>query len=279
MEGFLMFDGAEICLTLWAKVGNDEEAVVPADCVVVCPYEDNFGIVDIQEMAHFRRTEQRDELRISNHFARWLAAWRLSKYDIATSALAMVRALIRSRVGSSWPSRFVRQNLTSSEHFDDLLAGIKAALDANREAAAKRWSKIVETAEQGLSPTPSFTDARFWEAKCPGTNHSLPLNTVINKFFCGWCKRSRGPNELAAVVAERAKSRTGTAAAIISPRRQTARSDSPQLTQRLVDRSPFGESARRKDCDRAHERGPLAAVGADQAACRSPLDQIGNWTC
>jgi hypothetical protein len=107
-------------------------------------------------------------------------------------------------VGFSWPTRFMRTGLIGRKDLEALVANIEAELDANSKAATR--TKIVEmTDELRLGPSPVGIDPQIWSARCPQTNHDLQLNTSIDKFFCGYCKRSGGPEELALLVAERRK--------------------------------------------------------------------------
>jgi hypothetical protein len=204
-----MSDPHNVDVVPWPTARTDR---APSDCVFVCSFENNVGVDDIEEVALFRRTKQHDELWLLNEFAQWLAATHASQDDIATAAITLLGAVFRSRVGFSWPRAFVRSGLIGLAQYEELLAKGTAKLDANREAAMKTRGAIVEAADRlGLGPSATGTDPRAWRAQCPGTNHFLLLDSNTEKFFCGWCRRGGGADELAVFVAERRKSGSGTA--------------------------------------------------------------------
>ena len=68
----------------------------------------------------------------------------------------------------------------------------------------------------GLSPRPSGGNPWSWEARCPGTNHSLMLQAKSGEWGCGWCRRKGGVEELKEFVAVR-RTRTSMRSAAWSP--------------------------------------------------------------
>lgn len=64
--------------------------------------------------------------------------------------------------------------------------------------------EIVYVAEElGLYTRPTATSTDHWRATCPGTSHFLKLQASNDLFFCGYCKRGGGIDELRIFVKER----------------------------------------------------------------------------
>ena len=115
----------------------------------------------------------------------------------------MLEVLFRSRVGYSWPTKFLRSGSVERDAFTQMVSRLEAELEANANAARERSSEIIDTARDlRLNPRPAGTSPHLWKASCPGTNHHMRISAEIDKFYCGWCKRGGGLTELIEFVAE-----------------------------------------------------------------------------
>ncbi len=234
----------EIHVTPWPNPESQPDGP-PVGGKFVCAYSLHLGADEVDEAAVFIRGTTEDELWVVSRVGpRTLDELEKGRYtaivdsqpssvpqsaellieldDILTWGLAvranpagsevdasqnLLDTLFRSRFGHGWPSRFVRGGLIGQEGFDRLIDRLKTELEANAAAAKKRRSEIVVAAEAlGLGPSPTGTDPKFWQARCPsGRHHYVFINADNNQFGCGYCERKGGPDELAEFVAERQK--------------------------------------------------------------------------
>jgi hypothetical protein len=201
-------------------------SALPAEARFACAYLVDVGIGDLSEVAFFGRTDGRDELWIVMDANMQViatlaaAAGRSVGQDVGINAgravsrplegaegeaaLELLGILFRSRVGFSWPSRFLAAGIVSASAFDGVVRQMEDELKANAAAAARNETVIVKTArELGLRPQPTGTHPALWRATCPKTNHHLDIDASAGQFGCGWCRRRGGPEDLRAFAAER----------------------------------------------------------------------------
>lgn len=176
---------------------------VPTRAALVCAYHLYIGIDTIDEQVFFRRTAGYDELWVQG-FITGLAVRALSSDEPFDACLRLFALLIRSRAGHGWPTGFQTAGLLNEKAFGRLLADLVAEMDDNSQAAESNKTEIVAVAQElDLSPEPTGTAPRAWQARCPETNHKLQIDAETNLFFCGWCRRKGGPPELRALTRER----------------------------------------------------------------------------
>ncbi|MBK8906699.1 MAG: hypothetical protein IPM60_01965 [Rhodospirillales bacterium] len=119
--------------------------------------------------------------------------------------LELLEILFRSWVGHGAPSDFLASGLVSGDEYHALIARLEQERADNAERAARNETEIVVAArELRLNPRPSGTGGDHWRANCPRTKHSLEIQARNNLFFCGYCSRGGGPEELQALVDHRA---------------------------------------------------------------------------
>lgn len=202
---------------------------MPKDAIFVCAYYLNIGPDSIEVAAFFRQVEGADEL--------WIAAGteypflkkfyagspslkdieRCSNYGIGcafrvpsegeehAACYALLDRFIRVRSLAEWPETCFAGGMVSWEEYNGLIDRFKYELKENARKAREHETEIIEIArELGLSPQPYGTGPSYWwQARCPGKNHPLFINAEDNTFFCGWCSRNGGIEELRAFVEER----------------------------------------------------------------------------
>jgi hypothetical protein len=65
-------------------------------------------------------------------------------------------------------------------------------------------SAVINTAKLlGLHPEPTGEHPDKWRTACPGSNHPIFISADEDRWFCGWCKRKGGPDELESFNRER----------------------------------------------------------------------------
>ena len=88
--------------------------------------------------------------------------------------------------------------------YDNLLGRLENEYEENRKKAQENEIELIRVArELGLSPYPTGDYPDQWAAHCPGRNHPIYITTKENYFFCGWCRRKGGVEELKKFVKER----------------------------------------------------------------------------
>jgi len=184
---------------------NTKIQSVPEGAHLICAYHVHIGIDSFEEPACIWRINGTDELWISDYFGRHGIAFVIRcKGSIESACPRLLDILVRSRVGFYWPTRFVTSGLLDEEAFNDLVKRIENELDENAEHARKNKPEIAYVAEElGLYTRPTGTSEEHWKATCPETNHSLELQASNNLFFCGYCNRSGGIDDLKKFVKER----------------------------------------------------------------------------
>ena len=177
----------------------------PHDAQFICSYEIYFGVDSFKEPAYIRRSDMGEELWVADYYDRYGLAFVIPPGgSIESASTALLDMIIRSRVGFYWPTRFHTTGILDEQGFNDIVKRIDAELDAATEQAKKNKPEIVSAAENlGLDTRPTGTSENHWRANCPCTNHSLELQASDNLFFCGYCNRSGGIEDLKQFVEER----------------------------------------------------------------------------
>lgn len=120
----------------------------------------------------------------------------------------IINALLRAR----WPYEIagdcIREGLISSDRWqaalDALDAEHRSCHEKSRRRVAVKPSAVINAAQLlGLHPEPTGEHPDKWRASCPGSNHPIFISAEQDKWFCGWCKRHGGPEELDAFARER----------------------------------------------------------------------------
>jgi len=193
----------EVTVDPWLKRPGSA-APVPADAVFVCEYWLDVEMWDVVESAHLRRTPSVDELWVGGELGEGRAVVGPPRPDAETAARELFGALVRSRVGFSWPREFRKAGLLVGEAYAAVVAGIEAELDARAAEAAANETEIVRVArELGLNPEPTGEGSTHWRARCPGTQHQLLIGAGSGQFGCGYCKVKGAVRELREFVERR----------------------------------------------------------------------------
>lgn len=223
----------EIILTdpFFSKGGVNN--MLPDDAVLACVYDLNLGIDTEGEAAFFRRTGTGDELWTvfpgNLRFIRRLiirpaggtkpgrGAMRSieplsagcafavpARGDETRSCCDLLGMLFFSRVGHYWPEKFRAAGIIDEATYYGVKGEVEREIDENMRRDRERETEIVALARDlGLSPGPTGTDPGYWNARCPGKRHPLLMKADVNEFFCGYCGRKGGMEELEAFVKER----------------------------------------------------------------------------
>ena len=178
---------------------------LPATAVLICEYGVYVGVDDIVEAAYLNRGNERDELWTVSIEPMRLAISRPARGEAKDAALELLDVLFRSRVGFMWPTTVEREGLIGKADFKRVLRKISRELAANRQEAQHRDAGaeiVVAARDLHLGPEPTGTGRHHWQARCPGTNHHLLIQSATNQFGCGYCRRKGGPEELRAFALE-----------------------------------------------------------------------------
>lgn len=124
--------------------------------------------------------------------------------DEIAACRSLLRSLFRDRIHYMQPLQLETPGILDEATFISLTSDLKDEIKAVSEITKKAESEIVKVAHQlQLNPQPSGTDADGWLARCPETNHHLHISASGESFWCGWCKRKGGSEELRAFKKER----------------------------------------------------------------------------
>lgn len=113
----------------------------------------------------------------------------------------IINALIRAR----WPYEIagdcLREGLISKNRWQAALDAFDAEHNRHHEESKRRVaekpSAVIDKAKLlGLQPEPTGEHPDKWRACCPGTNHPIFISAESDVWFCGWCKKNCGPEEL-----------------------------------------------------------------------------------
>ncbi len=210
----------------WGKKAK-ETTNLPDDAIFACAYEINLVIDQFHEAAFFRRTETADELWVGTGvpWFRPLTYGTASAEDFGranlesifcvfavkrkgneiTACLRLIELFFRVRHGlGAWPEGFVAPGIVDKVTYDSLLARLENEYEENRKKARENEIELIRVArELGLTPYPTGKYPDQWAAHCPRRNHPIYITTTENYFFCGWCGRKGGVEELREFVKER----------------------------------------------------------------------------
>lgn len=201
---------------------------LPKDLRFVCAYHLDIGPDLVDEAAFLRKAADRDELWIAAGFtlstlgdiavgdATLKCIEREANFglgcafaaspiaDELSACLNLLDHLFRARLGFYWPRKLSVAGIVKEADFNKLLGQIDRELKDNAEKARQKETEIIRVArELTLCPEPTGKDPVYWQARCPEMNHPIYINSVDNSFFCGWCKRKGGIEELRAFAEER----------------------------------------------------------------------------
>lgn len=190
---------------LWHRKPARGKATRPL--VFVCAYDVFIGIDSIGESAWMCRRSGSAELWTDGDYLEY--GLSVVDHDPPDDDLDAAEALIDLRVragrGHGVPTGCIRDGLIDAAHFERILARIQAEEEETRQKALENRAApiLVACRELGLhlEPTPDHPD--YWEATCPGTNHRLMLKGSTSEFYCGYCKREGGPEDLRQFVKAR----------------------------------------------------------------------------
>lgn len=106
--------------------------------------------------------------------------------------------------------KVTREGLLKRADLEELWREALVEREASRAFQRRRASEIVELAsELGLAPDTDGLVRGLWEARCPGTSHTLEIQSQTDLFRCGYCRVGGGLAELRALVESRMARRSG----------------------------------------------------------------------
>lgn len=83
------------------------------------------------------------------------------------------------------------------------------AIDTAHRREREQPSELIGAArELQLLPRPVGGNATSWVANCPGTHHTLMIESSSNSWGCGYCRQKGGPEELRTFVRGRESKQT-----------------------------------------------------------------------
>ncbi len=130
--------------------------------------------------------------------------------DLRPTALMAIDALVRAQL--MFPLEVLEPGLLSGPEVMAIADATWALIRQDRRQIQVEAydhdrlhpSAVVAAARAaGLAPEPDVTKSGQWQARCPGTNHRLLIQPEIEKFFCGYCRRSGTAEELREFVGQR----------------------------------------------------------------------------
>jgi len=190
------------------------------DFVLACTHELDLGLDVVNEILFYALNEGREQLWAEECDGAGKPQTSLAEEDsllklkqVAEISLEdgrpagpvhLLRQLIFSRVGLSWPIGLVTEGMITRESYDSLIGRVTAELDANSQEAREHVPEIVRVAEiLELNPTPRGTSPHHWVANCPGTNHQIMIGGDTETFGCGYCRRKGTVDDLRQFADER----------------------------------------------------------------------------
>lgn len=141
-----------------------------------------------------------------------LAAGRLFSISGEERSEELISEIINALLRARWPYEIVgeclREGLIGRSRWQAALDTFDAEhkshnAESRRRVAEKPAAVITAARLLGLHPEPTGEHPDKWRASCPGTNHPIFISAEQDKWFCGWCKRKGGPQELDAFTRER----------------------------------------------------------------------------
>lgn len=143
-----------------------------------------------------------------------LVAGRLFTISGAARSEELLGEIVNTLLRARWPYEIagecLRDGLISRDRWQAALdafdAECKRQDEESRKRVAEKPSAVINAAQLlGLHPEPTGEHPDKWRASCPGTNHPIFISPEQEKWFCGWCKRKGGPEELEAFSRERCR--------------------------------------------------------------------------
>ncbi|MEZ5846006.1 MAG: hypothetical protein R3C70_04570 [Geminicoccaceae bacterium] len=217
---------SDIRVTAWPDHSSEAE-LHPTKFTFLCAYRINVeGAANFHEAAFFSETPDSSTIWIAADLSDALVRqaivaisrsrppeevlwWRAVEQERGNdrdelSALNMLACLFKTRQGLSWPTGFLFAGTIDQASFDAMIGNLESDIEQIIEETHRNRSDLIELAAQlGLSPQPSGKHPSFWQANCPGTHHTLLLNSQDDMFFCGYCKKKGSLDELRDFVAIR----------------------------------------------------------------------------
>lgn len=206
---------------------------LPDDLRFACAIEMATSIDNFVEVSFYRRTRTRDELwaviyygTVEDTDGKWiteLPSNNMSRPRLGdpyvlgigctvsapkqseelSACLSLLTRAFRGSTGFSDPLRMLVPGMVDETAFHGLVQRIKQEMDDNKRKAHEENTEIVKVAQElGLHPEPSGAGPDEWQASCPKGRHQLVIQATKNLFYCGYCRRGGGPDELRAFVKE-----------------------------------------------------------------------------
>lgn len=158
-----------------------------------------------------QRTDGVDRIFSTSMGMDWLRAERPSESTLANSVATLLLDIIARCLRYVGEPVDVRAGLLSKEHVWSIISSVCRELDEiKKENEVWQEAEIVTTAAHlGLALEASNFSRGTWIARCPGTNHTLELQTKRNLFYCGYCRIGGGIDKLDEFVAQRRSTTAG----------------------------------------------------------------------
>ena len=120
----------------------------------------------------------------------------------------IINALLRARWPYEIAGECLREGLITKDRWQAALDAFDGEHqqhhDESRRRVAEKPSAVINTAKLlGLHPEPTGEHPDKWRASCPGTNHPIFISAEEDRWFCGWCKRRGGTEDLENFCRER----------------------------------------------------------------------------
>jgi hypothetical protein len=127
--------------------------------------------------------------------------------SLGTTAEAVAKLLpgvLNTLIRFGGQVQFTSPGLVDERMFATVVEELNFRMGETKKANLERSDEaiVILASELGLAPEPSSESTGFWNARCPGTQHQLLLNTSRNEFWCGYCNRSGDVDGLRSFVDE-----------------------------------------------------------------------------
>jgi hypothetical protein len=195
---------------LQSPAGAEPAPAPPADAVWLCLGTGSFSCIGLRVDLYMHRADGVDVLWEEIEDAEVRPLGQLpSTGDLAAGGLRLLAAALRAGFLLNVLPDTLRGKAVSTADAVGVWQREHARRDRWAATAAKHADApiVVAARELGLDPSPSGTGPWSWNARCPGTRHSLMVQAKSGDFGCGWCKKRGGVAELRAFAAEREPAR------------------------------------------------------------------------
>lgn len=141
-----------------------------------------------------------------------LVSGRLFNVSGGARSEELTSTIISTLIRARWPYEVVgeclNEGLVSRNRWRAALDAFSAErsrhLDEAKRRVAERPNAVINAAKLlGLNPEPTGEHPDKWRAACPGSNHPIFISADEDRWFCGWCRRKGGPDELESFSRER----------------------------------------------------------------------------